>query len=157
MLSPSSKEALLASPLGDPLSSVWSSPFLLDALDLTLLFLAKVKLLPTLAQSYFTISRFANSSFCSAEATLSIRQMQSVPAFLPKPAPFRKLSTDLGSIYKSAHLSSIYQTLVLFLLLFSLPHPYFSLALSSTSCTNYLLFLRLFYQATMSPQSPISS
>ena len=126
---------LLALPflLGICLPSPWSPPFPLHALTLIPLFLAKVRLSPTLTLSPLMIWCFGQTAlflFLLVKAApaflptaLSVaprqlypfRQAQYVQVFPLKPAPFCTLFAGLGSTNKSAIflLFSYYLTLVL--------------------------------------------
>ena len=126
---------LLALPvlLGTCLPSRSSPPFPLHALALILLFLAKVRLLPTLTLSPFMIWCFGLTAlflfllaraapvffptavFVALRPLFPFRQAQYVQVFPLKPAPFCTLFAGLGSTNKSAIslLFSNYLTLVL--------------------------------------------
>ena len=113
---------LLALPflLGSCLRSRWSPSFALHALALIPLFLAKVRLSPTLTFSSLMIWCFGQTAlflFLLAKAALAFlptalsmalrplfpfRQAQDVQVFPLKPAPFCTLFAGLGSIIKSA-------------------------------------------------------
>ena len=124
--------------LGIFLRSRWSPPFPLLALALIPLFLAKVRLLPTLTLFPHDLVLWtngsvplpfgkdgsgvlANCSLCGTEATLSFRQAQYVPVFPLKPAPFCRLFAGLGSTNKSA--TFLFFSYYLTLVLSSLPRP----------------------------------
>ena len=151
---------LLALPvlLGICLRSRWSPPFRLHALALIPLFLAKVRLSPTLTLPPFMIlysGQMALFLFLLARAApaflptaLSVaprplfpfRQAQYVPVFPLKPAPFCMLSAGLGSTHKSAIslLFSYYLTLVLSLPPCPLLHLFSYLKLCGRSGRNCL-------------------
>ena len=153
--------SLLAIPflLGICLPSRWSSPFPVHALALISLFLAKVRLSPTLTLSPLMIwcsGQMAPFLFFLAKAApaflptaLSValrplfpfRQVQYAPVFPLKPAPFCTLFAGLGSTNKPAIslLFSSYLTLVLFSPPCALLHLSFYLKLCSRSGRNCLL------------------
>ena len=120
--STSSREALLACPPCLPcnLCSQWSPPFPLHALALIPLFLAKVRLSPTLTLSPLMIWCFGQTAlfllylakvapaFLPTALSVALRplfpfrQAQYAQVFLLKPAPFCTLYAGLGSTNKSA-------------------------------------------------------
>ena len=152
---------LLALPflLGIFLCSSWSPPFPLHALVLILLFLAKVRLSPTLSLSHlmiwysgqtalllFLLAKAAPAYLPSA-VSVALRplfpsqQAQYLQVFPLKHAPFCTLFAGLGSTNNSAIslLSSSYLTLVLSSTPCPLLHLSFYLKLCSRSGRNCLL------------------
>ena len=176
--STSPKGALLAFPpflLGIILLSLWSPPLFLHALALTPLFLAKVRLSPTLtfyplmiwhsgqtALFLFLLARAALAYLATAlsmalRPLFPFQQAQFVQVSPLKPAPFCELFSGLGSTNKSAIflLFSYYLTLVLSLPPYHLLHFSSYLKLCGRSGTK-CLFSPLFYQATMGPRTLVS-
>ena len=169
---------LLALPvrLGICLCSRWSPPFPLHALALIPLFLAKVRLSPTLTLSCphdlvlwtdgsvpfpFGIGGsgvLANCSLCGTEATLSFWAGQYVPVFPLKPAPFCTLFAGLCSTNKSAIslLFCYYLTLVLSSPPCPLLHLFSYLKLCGRSGRNCLLSPSVLLDYNGSPDTRFS-
>ena len=138
---------LLALPflLGICLPSRWSPPFLLHALALIPLFLAKVRLSPTLALSPFMIwysgqtalflfllaraaPAFLPTAFSMALRPLfPFRQAQYVPVFPLKPAPFCTLFAGLCSTNKSA-ISFLFSSCLTLVMSSPPPNPFLHLS-----------------------------
>ena len=155
---------LLASPhlLGVCLFSLSSPPFPLHAPALIPLSLAKVRLSLTLTLSHLTIWYFEQTTlFLLAKVALAylptalsvalrplfpVRQAQYAQVSSLKPAPFCTLFAGLGSTNKSA-ISGLSDSRSVLLFIF----PCTSISLAGT------VFSLLFYQATMSPQTLVSS
>ena len=144
--------------LGIYLRSRWSPPFPLHDLALIHLFLAKVRLSPTLTLFPFMIWRFgqmalflfflvrAAPAFLPTALSVALRplfpfrQAQYAQAFTLKPALFCTLFAGLGSTNKSAiFLLFYYLTLVLFSPSCPLLHLSFYLKLCGRSGRNCLL------------------
>ena len=145
------------------LRSRWSPPFPLCALALISLFLAKVRLSPTLTLSslmiwcfglmvLFLLAKMAPAYLPTALSValtplFPFRQAQYAQVFRLKPAPFCTLFAGLGSTNKSAIFLLFFSCLTL--VLFSPPCPLLHLSsylkLCGRSGRNCLLSLLLFY------------
>ena len=142
------------------LPSLWSSSFLLHAPASIPLFLAQVRLSPTLTLSSLMIwysgqtalflfllakaaPAFLPTAFSGALRPLfSFQQAQYVPVFPLKPAPFCTLFAGLGSTNKSST---------------SLFFSIFPFTRNSVADLAGTVFSLLFYQATMGPRTLVST